>query len=265
MLDPELFERVIGESARHLCHLTFYFQGEPYLHPSFLKLVRLAKRQRIYTVTSTNSHYLDDQRARETVDSGLDRLIISVDGATQETYEQYRIGGTLEKVLNGARKVVEWKKKLKRKHPYVVFQMLVVRPNEHQLEDVRKLAVETGVDEVVFKTAQVYDYENGNSLIPLNNRYSRYVQQFNGTWKVKNKLENHCWKMWNSCVMTWDGKIVPCCFDKDAQHVVGNVVDASLQAVWNSVPYRNFRAQLFNGRKEIDICSNCSEGTKVFS
>ncbi|HRB92899.1 MAG TPA: SPASM domain-containing protein, partial [Chitinophagales bacterium] len=73
------------------------------------------------------------------------------------------------------------------------------------------------------KTAQVYDYENGNELIPENEQYSRYRKNSDGTYSIKNSLENSCWKLWHSCVITWDGKVVPCCFDKDAQHQLGDL------------------------------------------
>ena len=114
--------------------------------------------KKIYTATSTNAHYLDDENARRTVESGLDRLIISLDGTTQEVYSQYRIGGDLEKVLAGAANIVKWKKRFGSKTPYVFFQFLVVRPNEHQLAEAKELARKTGVDGIRYKTAQIYDY-----------------------------------------------------------------------------------------------------------
>ena len=75
-------------------------------------MVSFAASKKIYTATSTNAHYLNDENARRTIESGLDRLIISIDGTTQDVYEQYRIGGQLEKVLEGTRNIVKWKKKL---------------------------------------------------------------------------------------------------------------------------------------------------------
>jgi radical SAM protein with 4Fe4S-binding SPASM domain len=118
---------------------------------------------------------------------------------------------------------------------------------------------------VRFKTAQVYNYENGNPLIPENEKYSRYRRNSDGHYEVKNSLDNHCWRLWSACVITWDGKVVPCCFDKDAEHQLGNLNEASLQEIWNGERYRSFRSQLFRSRKEIDICANCSEGTKVWA
>jgi radical SAM protein with 4Fe4S-binding SPASM domain len=264
MLEGELFKKVIDEVHKDLWYLIFYFQGEPYLHPEFTELVNYASSRGIYTATSTNAHYLTDLQAKKTVESGLDRLIISIDGSTQEVYEQYRIGGKLEKVLEGARNIVKWKKELRSSTPHVIFQFLVVRPNEHQIAEVEALAKEIGVDEVGLKTAQIYDYENGSPLIPTIAEYSRYKKEKDGTYSIKNSLFNHCWKMWHSCVITWDGSVVPCCFDKDATYKMGDLREISFQDLWHGNAYRNFRKSLLKSRSEIEICKNCTEGTKVW-
>jgi radical SAM protein with 4Fe4S-binding SPASM domain len=200
-----------------------------------------------------------------TVESGLDRLIISIDGTSQDTYQSYRVGGNLDKVMEGARNVIEWKRKLKSRTPHVIFQFLVVQPNEHQIPEVHALAKKIGVDQVVLKTAQIYDYEHGSELIPKNEKYSRYRLQPDGTYTLKNSLDNHCWKMWQSCVITWDGKVVPCCFDKDAHHILGDLSQTSFAEVWNGSDYNKFRASLMQSRSEIEICKNCTEGTKVWA
>ncbi len=265
MLDPKFFKKVIDEIHNELIYLVFYFQGEPYLNTSFLELVKYATSKKIYTATSTNAHYLNDDNARKTVESGLDRLIISIDGTTQETYESYRIGGQLNKVIEGAKNIVKWKKELKSSKPHIIFQFLVVKPNEHQLDDVKKLAKEIGVNEVAFKTAQIYDYENGSELIPTNQKYARYKEGENGKWDIKNQLLNHCWKLWHSCVITWDGKVVPCCFDKDAEYRMGDLMESSFKEVWSNGTYDKFRSSVLRSRSEIEMCKNCTEGTKVWA
>ena len=265
MMKKELFESVISQLAPSLSYLIFYFQGEPYLHPHLLDMIRLASQKKIYTATSTNAHYLTDEAAKETVKSGLDRLIISLDGTTQETYQSYRIGGKLDKVIEGAKNILHWKKELKSKAPHVIFQFLVVRHNEHQIEEIKKLADELGVDEVKLKTAQIYDFENGSDLIPINNKYSRYERNQNGKYSIKNGLLDECWKMWHSCVVTWDGKVVPCCFDKDAHFVLGDLNKNSFKEIWEGEKYNLFRKSLFSSRSEIEMCRNCTEGAKVFA
>jgi radical SAM protein with 4Fe4S-binding SPASM domain len=265
MLSDDVFHSVIDQLHKELLYLTFYFQGEPYLHPKFLEYVTYASNHNIYTATSTNGHYLDDQKAEQTVRSGLDRLIISIDGTTQDTYTSYRIGGKLEKVLEGTKNIVRWKKKLKSSTPHIIFQFLVVRQNEHQVEEVKQLAEEFGVNEVVLKTAQIYDYENGSDLIPENDKYTRYRKGANGKYTIKNPLLNECWKMWQGCVITWDGKIVPCCFDKDAHHSMGTVSDTSFKEIWNGPGYRSFRENILQGRDKIEMCRNCTEGSEIFA
>jgi radical SAM protein with 4Fe4S-binding SPASM domain len=265
MLGENLFREVIDQLAPTLHYLTFYFQGEPYLNPKFLDMVDYASGKKIYTATSTNAHYLNDEAARKTVESGLDRLIVSIDGTTQESYESYRVGGHLEKVIEGTKNIIVWKKKLKSKTPHVVFQFLVVKHNEHQIPDVYRLAKDIGVDQVVLKTAQIYDYKNGSDLIPSQTQYSRYKRKSDGTYEIKNKLLNHCWKMWHSCVITWDGKVVPCCFDKDASFALGDLSKNSFSEIWNGEQYNAFRTSLLHSRNEIEICKNCTEGTKVWA
>jgi len=264
MLQQDFFRKTIDEISKDLLYLIFYFQGEPYLNPGFLDMVKYAGEKGLYTATSTNAHYLTDANARKTVESGLDRLIISIDGTTQDVYTQYRVGGHLDKVIQGAKNIVKWKKELNSKKPFVFFQFLVVKPNEHQIEDIKQLAKEIGVDEVRFKTAQVYDYEEGNRLIPTIDKYSRYHRNDDGTYSIKNKLVNHCWRLWHSPVITWDGLVAPCCFDKDAQHKLGDLKQQSFRELWFNEQYVRFRTQIMEGRKNIDICANCSEGTKVW-
>ncbi len=264
MLQRDFFRETIDDLHRELLYLVFYFQGEPYLNPNFLDMVQYASQKKIYTATSTNAHYLTDENARRTIESGLDRLIISIDGTTQEVYEQYRVGGQLQKVLDGARNIVRWKREMKSKKPFVVFQFLVVKPNEHQIEEVKRLGRDIGVDDVWFKTAQIYDYENDpNQLIPTREEYSRYKRTSEGV-RFKGKLQNQCWRLWHDPVITWDGLVAPCCFDKDAQYRMGNLRQQSFREIWQNGEYRQFRSRILKGRKEIDICSNCSEGTRVW-
>ena len=264
MLQKNFFKETIDQLAKELWYLVFYFQGEPYLNPDFLDMVKYASSKKIYTATSTNAHYLNDENAKRTIESGLDRLIISIDGTTQEVYQQYRVGGNLEKVIQGTRNIVKWKNEIKSKTPFIVFQFLVVKPNEHQVEDVKQLAKEIGVDDVWFKTAQIYDFANDpNQLIPTTDKYSRYRKTKNGN-EFKGKLENHCWRLWHDPVITWDGLVAPCCFDKDAQHRMGDLKQKTFKEIWNNGEYKKFRQKILSGRKNIDICANCSEGTKVW-
>ncbi|MBK6521257.1 MAG: SPASM domain-containing protein [Sphingobacteriaceae bacterium] len=265
MLDPEMFKKFVLQIKKHVHSLTFYFQGEPYLNPDFLKMVRTASDNNLYTITSTNAHYLNDEVSKQTIQSGLDEIIISIDGTSQETYEQYRVGGQLDKVLAGAQNIIKWKKELKSRKPYVVFQFVAFRSNEHQVKSIKKLGRDMGADIVRIKTAQIYDFENSQGMIPKNEALSRYKKNSSGKWEIKNRLLDQCWRMWQACVITWDGKIVPCCFDKDAKYQLGDLTNNTFKEIWFSKPYHEFRQSILKSRKEIDICTNCTEGTKVWA
>lgn len=264
MLDFPLYKKVIDEVHEDLVYLILYFQGEPFLNKKFLDFVRYAASKNIYTATSSNAHYFTDEMAKATIESGLDRLIISIDGTTQETYGKYRIGGNLEKVMEGTRNLVKWKKKLGRTTPHIIWQFIAFRHNEHQIPEIKRLAREIGVDELGIKTAQIYDYQTSDEFIPTNEELSRYKKTEDG-YQIKNKLLNQCWRLWKGSVITWDGLVVPCCFDKDATHRFGDVSAESFKRVWTNDRYKGFRQAILKSRKEIDICTNCTEGTKIWS
>mgnify|MGYP006269044565 CR=1 FL=1 len=263
-MDDQLFNRLLNQLAPTLSYLLFYFQGEPYLNLRFLDWVQAAHERRIFTATSTNAHYLHARNAERTVRSGLDKLIVSVDGVSQASYARYRVGGKLAKVEEGVRTLLETRKRLGSRTPYVLLQFIVFRHNEDQIPAIQQLGKDWGVDEVGIKTAQIYDYENQQDFIPRNETYSRYRRDKNGLYVIKNKLLSHCWRMWHSAVVTWDGRVVPCCFDKDADHQMGSLQEHSFREIWHGDAYQRFREQLFRNRADIDICKNCTEGTEVW-
>jgi radical SAM protein with 4Fe4S-binding SPASM domain len=264
MIELDMVENIMAQMGKWLVYVNLYFQGEPYLHKGMDDLVRECKRNGVYTSTSTNAHHLNPERAKELVASGLDRLIISIDGTTQETYSAYRVGGSLEKVLEGTRNVIEARRNLGGGKPFIVWQFLVVKPNEHEVEDIKSLAKKYKVDEVVIKTAQIDNPHDDHPLLtssPSLNRYEKDSQT--GLWNLRNPMKNKCWRMWSGCVITWDGKIVPCCFDKDAKHEMGRV--SEIDTVWSGQRYDDFRNEIFSDRKAIKMCTNCSEGTKTYA
>ncbi|MCE7055959.1 SPASM domain-containing protein [Algoriphagus sp. AGSA1] len=259
MLQERLYKSTIDQVKDHLTWLHLYFQGEPFLNPRFLDMVRYADSKNIFTSTSTNGHYLQEAQVAEVLQSGLKQLIISMDGISQEIYEQYRIGGNLAKVQEGMKLLLTERHKKRQYFPRVILQFLVTGQNEHQLHSLKTWAQEIGVDELQLKSTQIYNFENGSELIPSDLGYSRYVPVGNGRWGLKKKMENRCWRMWQGAVSTWDGKIVPCCFDKDAEHVMGELKNQSLASIWSSLPYQAFRKQLLSDREQIEICRNCTE------
>jgi radical SAM protein with 4Fe4S-binding SPASM domain len=257
-MSMELFHSVIDQAWPEMFYLNLYFQGEPYLNPKFFGMVKDAKEKKIYTATSTNGHFLSDSNARKTVESGLDRLVVSLDGTDQSSYEKYRAGGSFQQVTNGIRNIVRWKKELKSSKPFLIIQFIILRSNEHLVGEMKKLAFELGADRLKLKTAQFYEYEHGNSLMPGTSSFSRYKRTGNNKFKIKSTLPDHCLRMWRGSVITWDGFVAPCCFDKDASWRMGDLKESPFNDIWNGENYRGFREKVFTARKEIAICNNCT-------
>tara|TARA_Y100000385_G_scaffold230921_1_gene242694 strand:- start:5 stop:1021 length:1017 start_codon:yes stop_codon:yes gene_type:complete len=264
-LSTELNKKIIDQLFKNLAYINYYFQGEPYLNKNFFEFIEYANSKNVFCSTSTNGHFLNDKNCKKTIESGLKRLIISVDGNDQKSYEMYRKNGDYERVIRGTKNIIKWKKKLNSQYPNIIFQFLVVKPNEHLVDEMKILSKELGVNEFRVKTAQFYDFKDGNSLMPENQKYSRYVKRNDGKYYLKNKFKNHCWRMWSSAVITVNGELVPCCFDKDATHKIGNLKNQSFNAIWFSKAYNRFRNKILNDREEIDICKNCSEGSKIWA
>lgn len=263
-LSVEAHKEWIKKVKHHVGYINYYFQGEPTIHPQFIALIQTAKAAGIYTSTSTNAHFITENYAKELVKSGLDRIIVSMDGIEQQTYENYRVHGKLETVKQGLQALAKAKKELKKQHPTIILQFLVTNYNEHEIDALTAFSTEVGVDELRLKTLQLYDFEKDGHLLPKNEKYRRYILDKDGNYRIKNKFKDECWRMWSSAVITWDGKIVPCCFDKDAQHQMGNINNTSFQQIWKGTAYNEFRKQLLMNRKSIAICANCTEGTEVF-
>jgi len=262
-ISMESFEKYIDDVHYTTAYLTLYFQGEPYLNPKFYDLVTYARKKRIFVATSTNAHFLDKKRAEKTIASGINQIIISIDGLSQETYEKYRLEGHLDKVIEGTQNLIEAKKKAKGNTTHIIWQFIVFAHNEHEVDAVKAEADRLGVDEVRIKSAQIYDDGNSAEWLPTNPKYRRYNVD-GKKLKLKAAMTGHCKRLWTNPVVTWDGKVVPCCFDKDAEHQLGDLEQESFKDIWKGKGYKDFRDKLNSGRQNIDICSNCSEGVKVW-
>ncbi len=258
----DLYKKIVDELAPYLSNIIIYFQGEPFINSHIYEMISYASRKKVYSIISTNGHYFTPKNINKILESRLSKLIISIDGTTQEVYEDYRVKGSLNVVIEGTKRIVAQKRKLQKKRPLIVWQFLVTAKNEHQIEDAKILARQLGVDKISFKSAQIYDFENGNPLIPKNSKYSRYKKLENGKYKIKSKLRNQCWRMWAHPVVTVSGDVLPCCFDKDAKYKMGNIKNSSFVDIWHSEKYTNFRKQIFTNRRQIEMCKNCTEGLR---
>lgn len=248
----ETFRKLIHDIHSHVNVVQFFFQGEPFLNPRLPEFIQIASRYNLYSIISTNGHFLTPERIDHLLEAELDHIIISVDGLTQATYEKYRVNGNLSTVVQGIRELV--KRRGTRIRPLIELQFIVFKHNELEVPYVLPFSKEIGVDRVTIKSAQVYT--EPKKWLPKAKKYRRYHED----GQLKIPLPNRCWKMWHSFEVTWDGNIIPCCFDKDAHYRFGNIHSESFHSIWKGEKYQMFRHQLLQSRGAIEICRNCSEG-----
>ncbi|NOY38012.1 MAG: radical SAM protein [Chlorobi bacterium] len=257
-----LFQKIIKDAAPYLTHLILYFQGEPFLAPRFFEMIQTAKSHGLYVSTSTNGHFLSQENNIKLLKSGLDRLLISLDGASAESYVKYRRNGDFNRVVNGIRDLVKQREERGQKNPYIILQCLLFAHNIDEKGKIIQLGAALGVDTVQFKTAQFYHLNGDNQMVPDNPEDSRYRKDNNRNYVIRGRLKNYCTRVWTTAVVTWDGTLVPCCFDKDAKYAAGELRTYTLKKIWKSAILMKFRKQILKDRKIIDICRNCTEGLK---
>lgn len=263
-MDFSTYRRLIDELAERALYVVLFHQGEPYLNRQFNELVAYASRRGLYVTTSSNAHYFDAKTAEATVAAGLDTIIISIDGATPETYSRYRVGGDLQKALDGTRQLVAAKKRLQRQTPYIYLQFIVMKHNEHELAAMEKLAVDLGVDRFLKKTVQVETLAEAQDWLPVAEKFRRYHLTAEN-FTIKNGGKGACPRPWLTTLVNWDGTVVPCCFDKNGYHVSGDMKTApDFAAIWKSEAAEEFRETLLNRRATIDMCRNCNQGIGLF-
>lgn len=262
LLNLKDFQRWIDQIKDTGFYVQLFFQGEPYINKHLPEMIKYAQAKSVYISISTNGHFINEKNIDQILQNAPDKLIYSVDGLDEESYQKYRVGGTFKQADEGLRLLIRKRNELKQKKPFIEFQFIVMKQNEHQLEEVKKYCKDVGVDKLVFKTMQISSYENAVKFLPSNPKYRRYKIE-DGSFELKNKMKNHCFALWRTSVITWDGKVVPCCFDKDAEYTLGILNGKSFYDIWTSEQYNNFRQSVLDNRQGNKICTNCTEGLKV--
>lgn len=257
-LDYNEYCKIIDEIGTTMLDAIFYFQGEPLLNKKFADYISYVKKYNIYAITSTNAQLIDKNLALEIVKSGLDRIIISIDGTTQEVYEKYRKGGLLSKSIEAIKFLKEAKFELNSKTPCIEAQFIVFKFNEHQIDEFKHLAPIWGADKITIKSAQIQSPNENYEIIPTINKYSRY-HKINNEWKIKKDYTKACFRAWYGIVVSADGNILPCCFDKQEKYIYGNIKEDKIENVWKNKKANDFRNILLDKRESINICRNCNE------
>ncbi len=248
-------EKIVPQIAPRTWFVNLYFQGEPFINKHLMEIVAKISRYKMLTSISTNAHFITPEIAKQLVQAGLTKLIVSLDGYDQPTYELYRRGGNFEKVLQALDYIYEAKQQHKSHFPIVELQCLLFKHTQNHKKQIREIGEKYHADIVVFKTAQFYSIENLH-LLP-DEKHSRYKQQ-NETLVHKKNLRNRCWKMWSSCVISWQGNVLPCCFDKNHEFSYGNVLQMPLFKILRQQNTFLFKKMVHSNRKSVEMCRNCS-------
>jgi radical SAM protein with 4Fe4S-binding SPASM domain len=262
LLKLEDFAKLIDQIKGTGFYVQLFFQGEPYLNKQLPEMIKYAQDRKVYISISTNGHFITEKNVDYILENAPDKLIFSMDGLDEKSYQTYRVGGTFAQADAGLKALTQRKRVLKKRIPYLELQFIVMKQNENQLEEVARYGRESGVDKVVFKTMQISSYENAVKFLPVNPKYRRYIVE-NNNFRIKDKLQNHCFALWRTSVITWDGRVVPCCFDKDALVEVGKLKGATFSEVWRSKGLNDFRQKVLDNRSGIDMCNNCTEGLNM--
>jgi radical SAM protein with 4Fe4S-binding SPASM domain len=259
------FERILEKIKPYAIEVVLHNWGEPFLNPHFCDMVQMAKQARVGTAVSTNLNLVRRGTSflRQVVDSGLDHLVVSLDGTTQAVYEHYRKNGDVERVLANLRELIVYKRTTAKASPVIEWQYLVMKHNEHQIEEAIRLAKSIGVDEIGFTGAglpfdELKNLDLAAEWLARNPRYRGYDPQLmldrGYLYDVK------CFYLYRAMTLNPHGEVSPCCALHHSKWDFGNLLDSSLDEVWNSEHYRSARS-LFSRKRTSDpvdtACHHC--------
>ena len=220
----ELAGKVIKDAKDFgMTEILLTFQGEPLLHSEILDFIGLCKKYQMKSILFTNGMLLNPAKSYRLIHAGLDSIQFSVDGATQEVYSQNRVGGNFDTVFKNMRDIVTMARNHK-SDMSIVWQFIVLRNNEHQVELAKQLADEIGI-RLILKTFA----ESVPELAPLNEKYRRNLQM------------KPCTDIYRCPAVLWNGDVVPCCYDIEGKEVMGNIRNTSFLELWKSERYCKFR------------------------
>jgi radical SAM protein with 4Fe4S-binding SPASM domain len=265
LMSLERFKKVIDQIGKYITNLELYNWGEPLLNRDLIPMIRYAKSKAIPVCISTNLNALSDKMAEEIVSTRIDKIFISCDGASQETYSKYRVGGDFQCLLSNINRLVRAKKRLKNSYTRIVLLFHVFRHNEHEIEAMKSLAQRLGVEvrinrmrtdmgKEIFETDKE-SIERDREWIPTRKEYSAF--------DLKNREKTRqmiCKNLWNTTVINWDGSVLPCCAIYGERYAFGNILKESFRSIWNNRDYRMARKEV---RKRSEnsrtICHTCKE------
>ncbi len=272
-MDFHLFKRVIDEIGDYLFFVLLWDWGEPFLNPFIFDMIEYANQKGIKTISCSNGHsFAQEENVDKLIRSGLDTLIIAMDGAHQETYERYRQGGDLSAVLHGIQTIVARKRRTGSKKPFINLRFIVMKHNEHEIPEIKDLAKSLGVDALTFFTLNPYiDKIYGESpsikdtsedkLLPESNQYKRFRMTQDGQTRIRLK-HNPCKHLWNNPAIHWNGTVCPCTYDYHEKYILGDLNTDTFQNIWHGASYRHIRSKFRSNWDKLSLCCECSYGYK---
>ncbi len=219
-------------------------------------MIQLAHEAGLYTIVSTNALAITPLLAKRLMLAGLSRIIVSIDGLSEESYGAYRVGGSLHKAMEGL-VTLRQAKDATGSRTHIELQMLRLRSNENEWSTISQQYRKMGADSLTLKTAQFYNYKKGNKLMPCNEKYSRYAKGKDGLYHPKRQPKGSCKRLWTGCVITVTGEVLPCCYDKSGTYSFGNIFQDDLATIYHSEKANRFRKMVLGKRSKPSICNNC--------
>jgi radical SAM protein with 4Fe4S-binding SPASM domain len=258
----ENYKKIIDELASNLLLVRLYNWGEPLLNKNILPMITYAFEKGTGVTISTNLNILDPQTAAELMRSGLQKIFVSCDGISDETYNSYHVGGDFSRVMDNMKLLL--KEKAPQPSPRIIWLFHVFRHNEHEVEQAVNLARELGVEirinkmrtdmgKEIFETAD-QSIERDREWIPEDPKYCA----FDIEKKEVKKIKNFCSLAWKETVINWDGSVLPCCSVHEEKYTFGNAFEKGFKAVWNGDAYIAARKELaLRKNKKNTVCHIC--------
>lgn len=248
MMSLELFQQVMDELGDTALYVEFYNWGEPLLNKKIYDMIRVASDRGGTIVSSNLSFPFDKARAEALVSSGLGAIGASIDGASQETLVQYRVGGDFERIMANMRLIVDAKLALGSASPKVTWSFHVFEHNQHEVEIARQLANELDVRFTATKGWVEGEEWDSDSDV----KFPAWTEP----------TAQRCKYLWTQAVINNDGGAAPCCATFYKTDDFGSVSPGRFRDIWNNEQYQESR-RLFRSRKSASpagkssICYDC--------
>lgn len=267
LMNLDDFAKIIEDAKDSVFFLMLFFDGEPFINPRLLDMVALAKKNRINVLTSTNGQIkIDAQKAKEIVESGLDRIVVSMPGLTEESYKKYGSGGDFFRARNFIQSIAEAKKSLNTTKPILDIELLLLRSAEEDLAIAQETMLSWGGDILTYKTIFIPKHlkDSANSWLPQNPDLSRYLKQ-GDDYYYRQEVGPFCKRLWQIATIYWNGDMAGCCCDQQGERILGNVLnDGGLRAVWHGQKAQDFREEIMYQTETPELCKNCTGGLIQF-